>query len=127
MKPLQDVGIETWADVPQIPLGEQWRPQIEQNLARASAAVCLVSIHFINSAFIRDVEWPVICKAGRERDLPVIPVFTGAVDRETLERTGLLGFQAINEPDDPIGLWKPDKRRLRCWNALCERLRAEMR
>jgi hypothetical protein len=126
MKPLHEVGIDTWADMPQIPLGEQWRPIIEENLARASAAVCLVSIYFINSAFIRDVEWPVIRKAGHERKLPVVPVFTGAVDRNTLERRGLLDFQAINEPEDPIGMWKRDKRARDCWASLCGRLRTQM-
>jgi CheY-like chemotaxis protein len=128
MDPLREVGIESWTDMPQIPLGETWRRVLEQNLARANAAVCLVSIHFVRSKFIREVEWPVIRQAGLERSLPVIPVFVGAVDQQTLSRIGVLDFQGVNAPDDPISLWKPAaKRASHCWTRLCDRLQARMR
>lgn len=126
MYPYRDVGIDSWADVAQIPLGGQWREVLEKSLRGASAAVCLVSIRFVNSAFIRDVEWPVIREAGKKRAMPVVPVFVGRVDSETLQRWGILDFQGANHPDDPISLWSVEKRARDCWVPLCERLRARV-
>jgi CheY-like chemotaxis protein len=127
MSPYREVGIHTWADIPQIPLGGQWRELLAQNLNNAVAAVCLISIRFINSIFIRDVEWPVLRQAGLEQGLPVVPVFVGTVGHDTLERWGILKFQSINHPDDPISLWTAERRARDCWVPLCKRLRKQMR
>jgi response regulator RpfG family c-di-GMP phosphodiesterase len=122
---LADMGVDLWMDT-RIRAGDKWRPEITRALSRATAAVCLISVNFVNSRFIKEVELPEIMKAADERRLKVIPVFVGLVDREVLQRIGFADIQGINGPDDPINGWGQNRRDRDCWIPLCKELRQEL-
>jgi CheY-like chemotaxis protein len=119
--PLNDVGVDLWADT-RIAAGFPWEPEIKRALEAARAAVCLVSIDFVNSAFIKEVELPALLKATEKKGLRVIPVFISAVEKSILERHGMLAYQGMNGPLNPIAKWPPARRDEECWVPLCEQL-----
>lgn len=119
LKQLPDVGVEYFVDT-EIKAGIVWRPEIELALQRATAAVALVSIHMMNSPFIRGVELPALL--ATHRSLLVIPVFVRAVPQGVLEKSGLDKFQGINSPDDPIESWTAAERNRNAWVPLFDRL-----
>jgi CheY-like chemotaxis protein len=116
---LSHVGIEHWVDT-RIRPGESWKQEIEYALQRAKAAIVLVSIEMMNSTFIREVELPSLLKSTR--DLLVVPVFVNAVPQVVLERNGLLNFQGINAPDNPLDGWSETVRNRDAWVPLFNRL-----
>jgi TIR domain len=61
--------LEVWDDR-RIKAGDNWRPEIEQAMARARAAVLLISADFLTSGFIRGTEVPEILRR-REREGPL--------------------------------------------------------
>lgn len=121
---LSHVGIEHWVDT-RIRPGESWKQEIELALQRAKAAVILVSIEMMNSTFIRDVELPSLLKSTR--DLLVVPLFINAVPTVVLERNGLLDFQGINAPDNPLDGWSTTTRNRDAWVPLFDRLAERMK
>jgi hypothetical protein len=58
----------------QIPTGEDWRPEIEQQMAAADAAVLLVSADFLISKFILENEVPVLLERRKRDGLRVFPL-----------------------------------------------------
>jgi len=116
---LRGLGTCTWIDT-QIPPSQRWKVEINRALAEASAAVCLVSSGFIDSKFVTKVELPALLKAEAERGLRVYPVFVNFVHQVILKPMGLLDFQGINGPDDPIATWRKPKRHKECWGVLCK-------
>jgi hypothetical protein len=64
-----DVGEDSRIDV-----GDSWKPEIETALNNASIAVMLLSVDFLNSRFIRDVELPSIIQRREKEGLWVIPI-----------------------------------------------------
>jgi CheY-like chemotaxis protein len=122
IRALEGIGIQPWVDT-DIDLGRDWEMEIARALSEAKAAVCLVSIDFISSEYIRAVELPKLLKAADEKRLCLIPVFIGPVDVSTLERAGLLRFQGLNQPDSPIAPM-PKSRRQQCWANLSKRLQS---
>lgn len=122
LKPLEEIGIYAWDDS-QIDPGGLWQIEIENALDAATAAVCFVSIAFLNSDFIRNEELPRILEANKTKNLEILPIFVRATERAAVESTGLLAFQFINNPEDPIIDWPDPKKERKCWVPLCERLR----
>ena len=97
-----------------------WKIEIAKALTVASAAVCLVSIDFINSDFINEVELPELLRqADQDSGTCIVPVFLRPVMNSALSRSGLLAFQGINAPQDPVAAWT-DTKRERCWMRLAE-------
>jgi hypothetical protein len=71
-KPLEQyVGLDIWSDKRLKP-GERWNEEIDRAMDRAFAAVLLVSINFLSSDFIANVELPYILAAAEKRKLKVL-------------------------------------------------------
>src|SRR5271156_5181948 len=71
-KPLEQyVGLDIWSDK-RIKPGERWNEEIDRAMDRAFAAVLLVSINFLSSDFIANVELPYILAAAEKRKLQVL-------------------------------------------------------
>ena len=117
LRPMSTLGISTWIDS-LIKPSEQWRTKIEDALAEAKAAVCLVSPSFVNSKFITEVELPALLSVEAKRGLRLYPVYVDRVDDVILEPMGLLDFQGINGPNKPIANWTPARRHQDCWSVL---------
>jgi len=113
--------MECWDDQ-QLKLGDEWQPRIRQAIAQADAAILLVSIEFMNSRFIREIELSDILVARQERGMLVVPVHVGPVPQHRLARSGLHRFQGLNDPKDPMRGWTRFCRHQDGWTALCERL-----
>lgn len=119
LRPLKKLGISTWIDS-QIKPSQKWEVEIKHALAKAKAAVCLVSPSFVNSEFITELELPTLLQAEAERGLRVYPVYVHFVPKVILKPMRLLDFQGINDPDDPIDQWPPAQRNQDCWGILCK-------
>jgi hypothetical protein len=69
---IQDV-IEVWDDR-RIEVGDDWRPEIEDAINRASIAVLMISANFLTSKFILDNEVPKLLERRKKGGLRVIPL-----------------------------------------------------
>ncbi len=125
VKALKGFGVQPWIDTQIVP-SRRWQEELNGALGEAKAAICLVSSKFITSEFITTVELPQLLKAETERGLRVYPVFVNYVHEGILKPMGLLDFQGINRPDDPIATWREPKRHKECWGVLCKWLQSEM-
>jgi len=68
---LQD-GLVPWAD-PLLRPGQEYRKELEAVIRESVAAILLVSVHFMLSEFIRDVELPLIRERHAREKMPVFP------------------------------------------------------
>jgi DNA-binding response OmpR family regulator len=123
LRPLEAAGVRFWDDH-KLTAGTEWKRAVERALATSDTAVVFVSIDFMNSEFIQKVEWPTILKAHSDRNMEIIPVFVGPVSKALLEATGLLDFEGVNRPDNPLNgkAWNRPKRERLVWVPLCDRL-----
>jgi len=69
---LEDL-LEVWDDS-RIEAGQDWHPEIEQAMARASVAILLVSTDFLISEFIRSEKVPRLLQRRKTEGLRVFPV-----------------------------------------------------
>jgi len=71
---LEMAGIlDTWDDR-RIELGDDWRPEIENAISRASIVILMVSANFLTSKFILDEELPKFFARRNKDGLRVIPL-----------------------------------------------------
>lgn len=122
---LADVGIDTWIDT-KIEFGTEWKTEIINKLDHAKAAILLISIDFIKSKFISEVELPTLLKENKERGALILPIFVGSIPNGILTRSQLDQFQAINSPNDPIDTWKISKRKKDAWVVLFNFLESKL-
>ncbi|MFN9623125.1 MAG: toll/interleukin-1 receptor domain-containing protein [Cyanobacteriota bacterium] len=96
--PLGRVGLAIWSDQ-RIRPGDDWRQAIEDELAKATVAILLVSPAFIASEFIDKNELPPLLAAAGQRGLRVlwIPVSTCLH-----EKTPIATYQAVRPPHQPL-------------------------
>jgi hypothetical protein len=99
-------AFELWDDT-RIAAGQRWRAEIEAALARAGAAVLLVTPQFLSSEFIDRHELPPLFEAARKRGLRIfwLPVSASAYDE-----TEIAGFQALHDPRLPLDQASPGER-----------------
>ncbi len=111
--------LEVWTDR-QIMAGEEWEPKIFRSIARADAAVVLVSPDLLASDFVREQELPRLLQAREEGRLTLAPLFlrhagtkflrfrveTADGDREI----DLTQIQGLNLPAEPLALLEPAAR-----------------
>jgi TIR domain len=85
LRPLEKLGlISLWADDRILP-GDDWLKEIDSALAEATAAVLLISPHFLASDFIMERELPVLLARAEAGRLTLLPVFLRASAVNTLE------------------------------------------
>ncbi|MCP4594940.1 MAG: toll/interleukin-1 receptor domain-containing protein [Neptuniibacter sp.] len=102
LKPLEKKElIDAWVDT-QLMAGDRWKKEIEKALTSAKAAVLLVSADFLASDFIVDNELPPLLQKANSEGATIIPVILKPC-RFTRD-VNLNEFQAINSPDEPVGL-----------------------
>jgi hypothetical protein len=103
--------LEVWSDH-DIPITETWETRIREALSRSSCAILLISVNFLDSAFIYEQELPLILTRVKDQQLGLIPVFLSAVPKRSLavefpyrgrtERFDLASRQGANGPDNPV-------------------------
>lgn len=77
LKPLErDHVIDVWSDQ-RLSLGADWRKRIDAALARARAALLLISADFLASDFIQEVELPQLLKAAEHEGCQIVPILVG--------------------------------------------------
>ena len=101
------VRVEVWDDSriqPSVP----WREEIDRALARATAAVLIISPDFLDSAFINDVELPRLLAAAEARRCKVFCLYarSSVVDQATFDVDGksvlLTQYGGLNDPRTPL-------------------------
>ena len=90
--------IRIWTDTAIRP-GARWREEIEAALGAAKVAVLLVTISYLASDFVRDVELQKFIEASREHGLRLMPVAVGA---SMYEESPLRDYQFVNTPERPL-------------------------
>lgn len=101
LRPLEDRElIRVWDDT-EIRPGADWLNDIRTALESARVAVFLVSQNFLDSAFIREKELPVLLAAAQDRGCLI---FWIAVSSTTIEDSPLARYQAANSPEKPLDL-----------------------
>ena len=68
-----ECGVSAWSDK-MIGLGQEWHEEIQESLMEARVAVLLVSVHFLQSNYIREKEVPKMLERQREGNLVIIPL-----------------------------------------------------
>jgi predicted acylesterase/phospholipase RssA len=91
-------SLNLWADT-DIPAGADWDREIRRALAAAKVAVLLVTINYLASDFIKNVELPEFVRAAREEGLRLLWVLVGPCG---YKETALASFQAVNDPRGPL-------------------------
>lgn len=91
-------AVKYWDDT-RIRPGTRWREEIAKALAAAKVAVLLVSLDFLASEFIRDVEMQEFLRASETDGLKILPVIVGP---SRYDRSPLEGIQTVNEPKRPL-------------------------
>lgn len=105
MRPLvRDGLVDRWDDR-RVRAGTLWRDQIADALARAAAAVLLVSADFYASDFIIEDELPPLLDAAQSRGVHVYPVIVGPCRYLRDDRLGR--FAAHNDPAEPLASLPP--------------------
>jgi hypothetical protein len=96
--PLVRGGLAIWSDQ-RIRPGDDWRQAIEDELAKATVAILLVSPAFLASEFIHNNELPPLLAAARERGLRVLWI---PVSNCLHEKTPIATYQAVRDPHTPL-------------------------
>ncbi|MEE8525956.1 MAG: toll/interleukin-1 receptor domain-containing protein, partial [Thermoanaerobaculia bacterium] len=96
-----------WTDL-ELQTGEDWEPGIYRAIARADAAVVMVSPDFLASEFIRDKELPRLQEAREERGLNLMPLFLRHSTVHLLPEP-LTRIEGLNDPGEPLADLSPSR------------------
>jgi TIR domain len=102
----KNLPLEVWDDT-KIKTGQQWKPEIEQALARACVAVLLVSPNFLASDFIAEQELPPLLQASEQGGLTVVCLH---ISHCLHEETEIGKYQAVNDLSQTLDLLSPGER-----------------
>jgi hypothetical protein len=105
--PLQRDGlISSWYDGQILP-GEEWAPQIKQNLEQAQVILLLISKDFLNSDYCYEIELTKAIERHKLRAASVIPVILRSClwDQVSIGGFRLSNLQALPKDAKPISRW----------------------
>jgi hypothetical protein len=105
--PLQRDGlISSWYDGQILP-GEEWAPQIKQNLEQAQIILLLISKDFLNSDYCYEIELTKAIERHRAGTASVIPVILRSClwDQVSIGGFRLSDLQALPKDAKPISRW----------------------
>jgi hypothetical protein len=105
LRPLARDGLlDVWDDRRLQP-GADWKPELQQSLKKADAAVLLISADFLASEFIASEELPPLLGAADVRGTKILPVIVGP--SLFSEIPALSKYQAVNPPTKPLASMQP--------------------
>lgn len=112
LSPLKEKGlVDPWDDH-RIQTGQDWRQEIDVALARAAAAVLMVSADFAASDFVVKNELPLLLERNRLQGLRLFPVIARPISPQ-LHNEGLLKYKGINRPEQPLsGMTENEREKL---------------
>ena len=105
-KPLSRyASIDLWSDR-RIKPGDRWQDEINKAMDRAVVAVLLVSINFLESDFVANIELPYVLAAARTRNLKILwvrltPCYFEVTPLREIQATAGMP-KALNEMTDPV-------------------------
>ena len=111
--------ISVWEDA-KISAGDEWRGEIKEALARAKAAVLLVSPYFLESDFIAEHELPPLLDAARKEGLVILWVY---ISHCLYDETEIEHYQAANEISKPLDSLTPSEQN-RVLADVCRKIKA---
>jgi len=119
LKPFErNSTVEVWSD-DKVQTGDDWRKEITEALAKAQAAVLLVTPDFLASEFIYKNELPPLLKAAKKEGLRVL--WVRIIDSLYTE-TAIAKYQAVGDPATPLALLTKAEQD-RVWVKLCIELK----
>ena len=111
-----------WFDEPDIDIGDEFHPQIQQALAASSIGILLLSNHFFTSNYITRHELPYLLQHARERALKIAPLYVTPIpddvfkvtlevdgQRDRFDLKAILGAHSLNEPLNTLDRGQRDK------------------
>jgi TIR domain len=111
--------ISVWEDT-KISAGDEWRGEIKEALARAKAAVLLVSPYFLESDFIAEHELPPLLDAAKKEGLVILWVY---ISHCLYDETEIERYQAANEISKPLDSLTPSEQN-RVLADVCRKIKA---
>jgi internalin A len=120
LKPLVRNGtISVWDDTT-IPVGGNWKEQIDSALALAKVAILLVTPNFLESAFIAKNELPPILNAAAKDGLVIFWVYVSSCLYQVTEIKDYQAAHDISRPLDSL----PAAKRNAVLAAVCTKIEA---
>ncbi len=117
LKPLERAGkLTKWSDR-QIGPGSNWFAEIQESLARAKAAILLVTPSFLASDFIHEHELGPLLRKAEEGGVRILWI---PVRAASYEETALKSYQALSSPDKPLAQMKAE--RDTAWVKICKEI-----
>ena len=110
----ESFNLSIWHD-DQIDPGQQWKPHIESRLNHTDIFLLLVSVDFMNSQFIKQIEFKAAIDRHRENKSVVIPIIIDYcqwdIDFKLIDyEFNLNELQVLPQEGKPIGDWNtPDQ------------------
>jgi hypothetical protein len=99
LRPIEQAGhVQIWTDV-DIEAGSQWDWELRRQLSICDIAILLVSENYLQSAYVRTVELPVLLERSRTKRTHLLWVVLSA---SSWGRTPLLETQAVCDPRIPL-------------------------
>ncbi len=114
--------IEVWTDQ-KLEYGDQWHETISEQLEQSDVAILLISTDFLNSAFIKNSELPILLHSAKSRGVLIIPVIIEQCLFEFVsykypdpingpEKLKLVEFQAAGSPTESMAMLKKPQQNL---------------
>ena len=119
LKPYLRAGsISSWSDK-QISPGSQWFTEIKSTLAQTKVAVLLVTPDFLASDFIHEHELGPLLKEAEGGGITIlwVPIYPSAYKQTALEK-----YQAVLDPNKPLGSLPSKAKRDQAWVKICEEI-----
>ncbi len=119
LSPLIDAEkISFWSDEHITP-GQQWEKEIDKAMKSAKVAVLLVSLNFLKSDFIKNIELPYLLKAAEKEH---VKLFWILVSNCLYEETPLVKYHAANDTRRPLDTIQNKGEATSVVKKICEKL-----